>query len=143
MQTECPSKSELPELARYFAVPGAHLYTVLHPVAEPVARVFLVGAFASERHFAYHPWVRWARYLAARGIEVLRFDYRGMGESTGAFEEMSFAEWSEDVHLVAAWFQSQSPRLPLLLHGLELAPFSPADASMRDWEMLCYSGPRR
>ena len=120
MQTQCSQKPEFPELARYFAVPGAHLYTVLHPVAEPVARVLLVGAFASERHFAYHPWVRWARYLAARGIEVLRFDYRGMGESTGVFEEMSFEEWSEDVHLIAAWFQSQSPRLPLLLHGLEL-----------------------
>ncbi len=54
------------ECAGYFTVSGADLYTVLHEVPKPVARVLLVGSFASERHFSYHPWVRWARYLAAR-----------------------------------------------------------------------------
>lgn len=120
MQTPCPSKAELSEQAGYFTVSDAHLYTVLHPVKEPLARVLLIGAFASERHFSYHSWVRWARYLAARRIEVLRFDYRGVGESTGIFEEMSFENWSEDVHLLADWIASRSPRLPLVLHGLEL-----------------------
>lgn len=118
MQTQ--TNTELLEQARYFRVPDAHLYTVLHRAEDPVARVLLVGPFASERHFSYPTWVRWARYLAARQIEVLRYDYRGIGESTGSFEEMSFEDWSEDLKLLVDWFASRSPSLPLILHGLEL-----------------------
>ena len=108
------------EQAGYFEVPGAHLYTVLHGVAEPLARVLLVGSFASERHLSYIPWVRWARFLAARRIECLRYDYRGIGESTGAFEDLSFHNWLEDVELLAGWLKRQSPDVPVVLHGLEL-----------------------
>jgi Serine aminopeptidase, S33 len=108
------------EEARYFEVPDAHIYTVLHKPANPVARALLVGPFASERVSSYYPWVRWARYLAERQVEVLRYDYRGIGESTGVFEEMSFDKWSEDLQLLLNWFTSRSPKLPLLLHGLEL-----------------------
>lgn len=93
--------------------------TVMHPVSDPKARVLLIRSFASERHFSYHPWVRWARYLAARGIEVLRYDYRGVGESSGVFEELSFADWTEDVRILTNWFGSRSPHVPLILHGLE------------------------
>jgi pimeloyl-ACP methyl ester carboxylesterase len=120
VQTQLHSDGTLLERAGYFSVSGAALYTVLHEVPDPVARVLLVGPFASERHFSYHPWVRWARYLAARGIEVLRYDYRGVGESTGKFEEMGFDDWSEDVELLAAWLSNRSQGVPLLLHGLEI-----------------------
>jgi len=116
------------EQAGYFDVPGAHLYTVLHGVADPVARVLLVGPFASERHSSYIPWVRWARYLASRGIECLRYDYRGVGESTGVFEEMSFENWIEDVELLAEWLKRRSPEAPLVLHGLELGALLAAKA---------------
>jgi hypothetical protein len=108
------------EQAGYFAVSGSHLYTVLHAAAEPVARVLLVGPFAWERHSSYIPWVRWARYLAARGMECLRYDYRGIGESTGRFEDMSFEDWSEDVQLLAGWLNARTPAVPLALHGLEM-----------------------
>lgn len=108
------------EYPGYFKVPGAYLYTVLHRVEKPVGRILLVGSFGSERHFSYYPWVRWARYLAARQIEVLRYDYRGIGESTGMFDEMSFNHWEEDVRLLASWLRERLPFAPLLLNGLEM-----------------------
>jgi len=120
LKTQFHCAKPLQEQPGYFEVSGAHLYTVLHEVADPIGRVLLVGPFASERHRSYLPWVRWARFLAARNVEVLRYDYRGIGESTGSFDEMTFEDWSEDVRLLSGWLEERSPRAPLVLHGLEL-----------------------
>jgi len=120
VQNQLHRNGQVQERAGYFEVAGAHLYTVLHEVTNPVARVLLMGPFASERHNSYLPWVRWARSLAAANIEVLRYDYRGIGESTGSFEQMTFEDWSQDVLLLSAWLQNRSPHVPLFLHGLGL-----------------------
>lgn len=120
MERQAGSLNNPLEQAGYLESGGAHLYTVLHGVADPIARVLLVGPFASERFASYVPWVRWARFLSSRQIESLRFDYRGVGESTGVFEEMSFDDWNRDVSFLAGWLKSQSPDVPLILHGLEL-----------------------
>jgi len=108
------------EQAGYLEAPGADLYAVLHDVKAPVARVLLLGPFAAERHFSYVPWVKWARFLAGHGISALRYDYRGMGESTGAFEDLSFEQCVQDAEGLARWLKDQSPEAPLILHGLEL-----------------------
>jgi hypothetical protein len=120
MAVESYVSTNLSERAGYFPVSGVHLYTVLHQVEKPLARMLLVGSFASERHNSFDPWVRWARYLAHKGVEVLRFDYRGVGESEGVFEEASFQEWSDDLALLANWLRGQSPEVPLILNGLEI-----------------------
>ncbi len=113
-------RQQFKEQAGYFEVPGAHLYTVLHPVEHPIAHILLVGSFASERHSSYLAWARWARYLAARHVEVLRYDYRGIGESTGEFTGMSFDLWLDDVHRLGHWMRGRAGDRPFLLHGLEV-----------------------
>src|SRR5271169_1081457 len=120
MENQVDRQSNPLEQAGYLGSCGTYIYSVLHGVADPVARVLLVGPFASERYASYIPWVRWARFLAARRIEALRFDYRGVGESTGVFEDMSFGIWKDDVEFLAGWLKSRSPDVPLVLHGLEL-----------------------
>lgn len=108
------------ECAGYIPIADEHLYTVLHRVEDPRARLLFVGPFASERHFSYTPCVQWARFLAARHVESLRFDYRGVGESTGDFGAMGFDDWSADTALLADWLQQRAPQVPVILHGFEL-----------------------
>lgn len=109
------------ESAGYLQVSAAcQIYYVLHPCERPLARVLLVGPFASERPHSYIPWVRWARYLAAHRMEALRFDYRGVGESTGDFEQMSFGDWVDDVKRMMGWLSQRDSELPVLLCGLGL-----------------------
>ena len=90
------------------------------PRAPARGRVLLAGPFASDRPHRYMCWVRWARHLAGLGFEVLRFDYRGVGESTGAFEGMSIDTWLDDIQVCGRRLAERGPRLPLALHGLGL-----------------------
>lgn len=109
------------ELADYLSIDREQLYYVLHPTTLPLrGRVLLAGPFASERPHRYIPMVRWARYLANQGFEVMRFDHRGVGESTGRFEDYGFQSWSDDIRHCANWLQNRSPAAPLILHGLGL-----------------------
>lgn len=100
----------------YLEQEGERLYSVLHPArGTRRAGLLLAGPFGAERERSYLTGVHWARRMAARGFDVLRFDYRGVGESGGDFEAMSFPDWTRDVAAAA-----RALRPPLVLHGLRL-----------------------
>ena len=84
------------------------------------AAVVLAGPLGLERSHAYVVWTRWARHLASRGVDALRLDYRGIGESTGHFEEMTFQRWEEDVRAALGHLRRACPGVPVVLHGLRL-----------------------
>lgn len=71
----------------------ARLFGVLHPVMDQaqhsgVAVVYCAPLF-EEKLWSHRVMVNFARFLAARGTPVLRFDYCGDGESEGEFREAS------------------------------------------------------
>ncbi len=95
------------------------VYFMLHAaVGRPRALALVLGPFATERPYRYHLLAAWARHLARGGITAMRFDYRGVGESLGRFEDMSFTAWLDDVHACARWLQAHAPDAPLVLHGI-------------------------
>jgi hypothetical protein len=62
--------------------------------------------------------MKWARFLAAHNITVVRFDYRGTGESTGQFTNMDFDLWRDDIAEMAGWMFEKMGGVPMVLHGL-------------------------
>ncbi|HRG99485.1 MAG TPA: alpha/beta hydrolase [Polyangiaceae bacterium] len=80
--------------------------------------VLLVGAMGLERAHSHLVWVRWARHLARRGLDVLRFDYRGLGESTGEHAELTLDSCVEDVTRAVGLLRALHPSSPIALHGL-------------------------
>lgn len=102
---------------------NAQLYVVHHTAAPsdspPKAAVVLAGPMTLERTHGSLSWVRWARTLALNGYEVFRFDYRGVGESTGAFRSQSFASWQEDLNAVIALARIKTS-LKVVVVGLRL-----------------------
>ena len=75
------------EQAVQFDCKGATLVGILHKPAQPKHRgiVVVVGGGPQYRAGGHRQLVLWSRRLCDAGYPVLRFDYRGMGDSSGEF----------------------------------------------------------
>jgi hypothetical protein len=58
---------------------------------------------------------RTAKAAMEAGLAALRFNFRGVGESTGVFDEGAGEQ--EDVHTAIDWLGTRYPLLPLTLAG--------------------------
>lgn len=101
---------------------GEQLYFVCYKPkdAGAIATVIIAEPFGNERTCAYLTMVRWARFLASSGFQVVRFDYRGCGESTGTFSDQTFQGWEEDLEFVVRTCLTRFFGQPLILFGLRL-----------------------
>jgi exosortase A-associated hydrolase 2 len=100
---------------------GTRLYAMLYAPAGAAAgaAVFCAPLF-EERKSAERTMVDAARALCADGIAVLRFDYRGCGDSGGEFEDFGPRDWEADVRAARRWLAARFPGVPVGLLGLRL-----------------------
>ena len=86
----------------------------------PAAKgAILVGCATAVRQRFYRPFARW---LVGEGYSVLTFDYRGIGESTGALPlshcKARKQDWGEqDIPAALDWLAARCPKLTLSLVG--------------------------
>lgn len=101
-----------------FACEGATLVGILHDTPEPAVRGVLVVVGGPQYRVGSHrQFVLLARALASAGIPVLRFDYRGMGDSDGEFR--GFEHLDDDIGAAMVAFRRECPALrEVVLWGL-------------------------
>lgn len=93
-----------------FDCKGQQLCGILHPADQATTQgVLLVVGGPQYRVGSHRQFVLLARALAAQGIPVLRFDYRGMGDSEGELRD--FEAVSEDIEAAIDRFQSELPAI--------------------------------
>jgi len=104
--------------AMQFECGGQALIGVLHQPAQPAPRgVLVVTGGPQYRVGSHRQFVLLGCHLAAQGHPVMRFDYRGMGDSTG--DPRTFEQVDDDLHAAIRAFFAAVPALrELVLWGL-------------------------
>ena len=87
------------EEAFFFENEGENLFGILHT---PIARdtgcgLIFCDPFGEEKEFVQRTFVNFARRLCREGFHVLRFDYRGSGDSSGSPEDASMTRQLGDI----------------------------------------------
>lgn len=121
------------ELVGVFSLPEAGM---------PQSRlgVLIVVGGPQYRVGSHRQFVLLARYLAQHGLPCLRFDYRGMGDATGALRD--FEQVDSDIRAAIDAFYLQQPDLTgVVLWGLcdgatAAAFYAPQDARVRGLLLL-------
>jgi alpha-beta hydrolase superfamily lysophospholipase len=137
------TRADAPEEPLRVRREGAELHAVLHRAAGQARGAVLVCApDGEERAWALRPFVQLARDLAARGLHVLRFDYEGQGESSGAYEDTDVDSRLRDIAAASCELRARTrtTRIAIVaarLGGalaLEAAAADPAVQRLALWE---------
>lgn len=88
--------------------------TIDYPDSPPVAYAVFAHCFTCSRHVPAASRV--CKTLAEHGIAALRFDFPGLGQSEGEFEDTTFTTNVEDIIAASRWL-ADNHEAPQLLVG--------------------------
>jgi uncharacterized protein len=95
------------------------------------AAVLLCNPFGAEALQAHRLYRVLAEQLEQAGFTVLRFDYRGTGDSSGGAEAMGVAGWLADIRTAAEELGRAAPGTRLVVAGLRFGATLASLASIR------------
>lgn len=106
----------------FFPAGAPRLFGVFHePASADTGEAFVFcHPFGEEKLWAHRVFVGTARELARRGHAVLRFDYRGNGDSDGSFTETSLTTNLADIQVAIDWLKARRHLDTVGLLGLRL-----------------------
>ncbi|MDX2205394.1 MAG: alpha/beta fold hydrolase [Hyphomicrobiaceae bacterium] len=107
----------------YFGTGKRRLFGVLDPAQARSGKsqaAVICYPWGSEYIFAHRALRHLARQLAARGFNVLRFDYYGTGDSAGEESEVRLAGWREDIAAAIEELKETCDARAVTLIGLRL-----------------------
>lgn len=112
------------EVSRFIDTDDEQIYLVVHyPRNTPRAQIVFCPPFGMERTYAYTTLVRLSRALAYVGFQVVRFDYRSFGESSGCTQELGISDWIADAEEVWDCTGELGWGIPRILIGLRFGAF--------------------
>lgn len=82
--------------------------------------VLFCNALFEEHKSASRAMVEAMRLFAGKNIASLRFDYRGCGDSEGAFFDFGVSDWLEDIHAALQCLRDEVGDIPCCLLGLRV-----------------------
>jgi dipeptidyl aminopeptidase/acylaminoacyl peptidase len=130
---------------------GKQVVGMLHrpPGRGPFPAVVFLHGFSGNSFEAHRLFLETARVLTTRGVASLRFDFRGSGNSAGAFSDLSIQTEIADARAAVRWVRKQpwadSRRLALLgmsMGGLVATQVLAADRALRTavlWNPVVYA----
>lgn len=115
----------------FFGNPDSQLFGAYHPAVgggrdHAVLLCYPIGHEYSRAHWAYR---RLATQLSRGGFAVLRFDYRGTGDSFGAADEVLPENWVQDIKLAAREVKKLSGAKKISLVGARFGAILAATAA--------------
>jgi exosortase A-associated hydrolase 2 len=112
------------------------LFGILHEADASAARqnfaVVFCAALFEDKLWSHRVMVNFARYLASRGVSVLRFDYFGDGESEGRFDEASVTTRTADIADAVTFCRERTKIDRVYLLGLCYGATLALHASLRE-----------